>query len=162
MTNKGFTLIELMITVSVLAISVAIAVPSFNYVMQSNRVSSKTNAVIGAFNLARVEAIKRGTSVIISSSDTSVVGNNWGLGFRVWIDLDSDSVYDVGEELRVFESLPNGITLDGANTTYTFRSTGFLASSGTLNLCSDFSGLAGRQMSLALSGRIQTSQTACP
>ena len=57
-TSRGFTLVELMITIAVLAIGSALAYPSFSGVMRSNRVATSTNGLLAAFNLARSEAIR--------------------------------------------------------------------------------------------------------
>lgn len=59
----GFTLVELMVTVAVAAILIAIAVPSFSHMIASNRLNTATNEVVGALNTARLEAIKRNADV---------------------------------------------------------------------------------------------------
>ncbi|MFC4727894.1 GspH/FimT family pseudopilin [Coralloluteibacterium thermophilus] len=56
--TRGFTLIELMVTIAVLAIMVAIAFPSFQGVIRSNRAATATNEMIAAINLARTEALR--------------------------------------------------------------------------------------------------------
>ena len=61
--NRGFSLLELMITITVMAILVAIALPNFRDVIYRNQVSSASNAVLAAVNYARSEAITRGQLV---------------------------------------------------------------------------------------------------
>lgn len=61
--GAGFTLVELMVTLAVLAILLGIAVPSFQSVIQNNRLDAARNDVLGALNFAKVEAIRRNTSV---------------------------------------------------------------------------------------------------
>ena len=58
--SRGFTLIELMVTLTVMAILLSIAAPSFTSLMAANRMSTQTNEFIGALNLARSEAVRRG------------------------------------------------------------------------------------------------------
>lgn len=74
--NSGFTMIELMITVVVLAIIAAIAVPSFQTLVENNRITTQSNALLGALQLARSEAIKRGVNVSVAAEAGGFV-NGW-------------------------------------------------------------------------------------
>lgn len=67
-TNLGFTLIELMAAVAVAAIMLVLAVPAFNHLIISSRLTSTANGVVGAINTARVEAIKRNAPVAFCGS----------------------------------------------------------------------------------------------
>jgi type IV fimbrial biogenesis protein FimT len=69
----GFTLVELMITVAVAAVLVMIAVPSFNNIINANRLSTAANGIVGALNVARMEAIKRNAGTQFCSN---LAGNN--------------------------------------------------------------------------------------
>ncbi|MBD8871997.1 GspH/FimT family pseudopilin [Rhodanobacter sp. DHB23] len=68
---RGFTIVELMITVAVAAILLIIAVPSFNNIINTNRLNTAVNAMVGALNSARMEAIKRNGSVQFCSNSAS-------------------------------------------------------------------------------------------
>lgn len=96
--SKGFTLVELMITIAVVAILAAIAFPSFQSTLRSNRVASGINEASGLVALARSEAIrnKRGGGVCGSSTGTSCDGS-WSKGMLAWADVDGDSGYSTGE-----------------------------------------------------------------
>lgn len=69
--NTGFTLIELIVTLAVAAIILTIGVPSFQEALQNNRRTTQVNEIIGAFNIARSEAIKRGMKVTMCKSADS-------------------------------------------------------------------------------------------
>jgi len=69
---RGFTLIELMITLAVAVILLVIAVPSFRTMTISNRLTTTANAVVGALNITRMEAIKRNTGVQLCSNNASL------------------------------------------------------------------------------------------
>ncbi|MDO1527504.1 GspH/FimT family pseudopilin [Fulvimonas sp. R45] len=74
--QRGFTLVELMVTVAVLAILLAIAVPSFRSLTLSNRLATTANDIVGALNTARMEAVKRNASVQFCSNSSSANGTD--------------------------------------------------------------------------------------
>ncbi|WP_438438153.1 GspH/FimT family pseudopilin [Hydrogenophilus thermoluteolus] len=61
----GVTLVELMVTIAVAAILLAVAVPGFRNLIVSNRLTATTNAFVAALNLARIEAVKRNARVTL-------------------------------------------------------------------------------------------------
>jgi type IV fimbrial biogenesis protein FimT len=63
--SAGFTLLELMIATTVLAIGISIAVPSFTDIIRRNRLTTQTNGLMSALAIARSEAVKRGTPVTV-------------------------------------------------------------------------------------------------
>ncbi|NEX17169.1 MAG: hypothetical protein C1943_11185 [Halochromatium sp.] len=104
----GITLIELVITLSIAAILMTIAVPSFQGLTRANRIAALTNELSSALQLARSEAITRGQTVTLCESDdildatpscNPASGDNWNLGWLVFVDNDNDGVLDAGEEL---------------------------------------------------------------
>ncbi len=89
--QRGFTLVELMVTLAVLAILAAVAVPSFQGTIRLNRVSTCNNSMLAALNLARSEAIKtRGFAEVCASVDGTACGADWSQGWMVWTDTDRD------------------------------------------------------------------------
>ncbi len=76
---RGFTLVEMMITITVAAILLMIAVPSFTNIINSNRLKTTANAMIGALNTARMSAVQRNASVqFCSNSAASNTGDALG------------------------------------------------------------------------------------
>ncbi|MCC4587440.1 Tfp pilus assembly protein FimT/FimU [Xanthomonas sp. NCPPB 1067] len=112
--SAGFTLVELMITIAVLAILLTIALPSFRGVIRSNRVASATNESIGLLSLARSEAIRnrRGGGVCGSASGTAC-DNNWGSGMLAWADSDGDGAFKSGDTVLRFVSIDRSLTNSG-------------------------------------------------
>ncbi|WP_018952232.1 GspH/FimT family pseudopilin [Thioalkalivibrio sp. AKL12] len=86
--SHGFTLIELMITIAVAAILMAIAVPNFMNLRISNGLTTQANELITAVNIARSEAIKRNRSVrfcrTTSSTATQCAGAGSSGGWTNW------------------------------------------------------------------------------
>ncbi len=68
---KGFTLVELMVTIAVAATLLVIAVPSFRSIINSNRLTTAANTVVNALNVARMEAIKRNAYTQLCSDSAS-------------------------------------------------------------------------------------------
>lgn len=69
--GAGFTMIELMITVALASILLAVAVPSFNQMIVSGRLTAQTNEMVAALSLARSEAIKRNANVTLCRADNN-------------------------------------------------------------------------------------------
>lgn len=99
--GAGFTLIELMVTLAVIAILLAIAVPSFVSFTQSNRVAAEVNTLAGDLQFARAEAIKEGqpVSLCISSDGATcaTTGNGWQAGWIVFSDPNDNRAVDTGD-----------------------------------------------------------------
>ena len=96
---SGFTLIELMVTITILAILLAIGVPSFGSMIRSGQVASETNTFLAALNSARSEASKRGLPVTVcAASDKSLTACGDGSGWQTngWLII-TDAAGDPGK-----------------------------------------------------------------
>lgn len=116
--NRGFTLVELVITLAVAAILVTLAVPSFSQFVKNNRLITQANDFVTALNVARSEAIKRGDRVTLckSSNQVSCAGSgNWEQGWIVFADVNDDGVVSnpATNILRVHGALDGNVTLKG-------------------------------------------------
>lgn len=90
---RGFTVIELVITVAVLAILVAIATPSFRELSLNNRATSATNNLLADLALARNEAVKSARVAYVTAT-----GGNWNNGWAVWVDANGNGSRDTADE----------------------------------------------------------------
>jgi type IV fimbrial biogenesis protein FimT len=121
---SGVTLIELTMTMAIVAVLMAVAIPSFQYVTNANRMASEVNALLGDMQFARGEAIKQGLTVIVctSSSDQkscSGTSANWQSGWIVYVDTNNNGSFDSGEPVvRVAKAFKGTDTFtDKANST---------------------------------------------
>ena len=155
----GFTIIELMIAVALIAIVAAIATPSFSFMITNNRMASEVNQFVGSLHFTRSEAIKRGENVRVCTSVDGAscdASNDWTNG---WIAIvDSSSTV-----LKVYPALRGGDTLIGDGNTgdaIRFNANGFATGfNGTVKMCESNNDLNNaRGVIVAATGRIRLAQ----
>jgi type IV fimbrial biogenesis protein FimT len=149
--RRGFTLLELMITIAVLAILVTVGVPGFQELIQNNRVTTQTNELVTALNLARTEAVKRGRHVQVAVSK----------GDPGWTATVSVAGSPPSEALREIDRGGSAVTvLEGATVVY--DPTGAPDDSVEFVMQPEAcSGNKSRVISLGLSGQLTTTKQDC-
>lgn len=123
--TSGFTLIELMVTLAILAILTMFALPSFRDTIRRNQVSSGSNALLADLNYARAEAINRGQLVTLCpSTDGSncATSTAWGTGWLVYTypagAASSNKAYVAGNILLRSATKQNGTGIWSGQATY--------------------------------------------
>ncbi len=104
LASRGFTLMELMVAVSVLGILTAVAVPSFTNMINTNRLASQSNELLSAFQFARMEAIRTNSTVTFcgaSAADASEDDDCADGQQPFWVVLGSTED-GKQEQLRIF------------------------------------------------------------
>ena len=123
--QTGVTLVELMVTISILAILAAIAMPNFASLMLTNRLASQTNDVMAAVTTARAEAIRRNQRVVVCRYDginangtvpatfaCNTTAGVWG-GVVVFNDANGNNAYDgANADPRLNEELIKVVRFD--------------------------------------------------
>lgn len=114
-SNRGFSMIELLVTLTVVGILMAVALPNLSDMVKSNAVAAQSNHFSTTINLARSEAVKRNLNVFICVRDGSActTSGEWEDGWIVFADINGNNALDAGEEISL---------IDGLTTNYTLRS----------------------------------------
>ncbi len=159
---RGFTLIELMITIAIAVILLMVAVPSFDAVRLSSRLNTFSNNFVASVHLARSEAIKRNATVTLcSSTNGTSCGGAWNNG---WIVLVGAT------RLHAEPALPTGMVLSesSALTSLSFDPSGVGSTAANLTLCRSTPSVGSQQRTITVSatGRPDvtrvTGATTCP
>lgn len=137
-TQSGFSLIELMVAVAIVAILASIATPSLTDMLAQNRLSTQVNDLIGAVNFARSEAIKRNQNIsLCRTSSADSMGCADGGTWSHWIVVTgAGNVLRRGSVSGAGSTLTVSSTLDSAR--LTFASSGLstaLDAANTLTVC---------------------------
>lgn len=141
---KGFTVIELMITVAVIGILLAVGLPGFQDTISRIGTNSQAKTLVASLNFARSEAIKRGIPVSVcgSSTGTDCAVDSWNDGWIVFVDSNNDAdgaggSVDAGDTvLRLYQDLGgNALTFTAALQQYDSQGFGLNTAAQTFLLC---------------------------
>ncbi len=131
--DNGFTIIEIVITLTLVAILVAMAAPGFRSIVNNNQMTTQANELVASLMMARSEAVKRGTNVSVCASIDSAACNgstNWDTGWIVFTDNQVAGTVDGGDSIiQTRGKTRKGITLVVSGMTFIrYQPSGFVAS----------------------------------
>lgn len=172
---SAFTLIELMVTLAVVAVLAAIAVPNMRSIIQNNRIMTQTNNLLSDVNLARSEAVKRAVNVVICTWNSTATptapscngSGNWSTGRIIWADTNNSGALDAGELIRSREGVVS-MTLTPVNAVdpISFNSRGLPVAGGAdFRLCDYRGASSAKQIRITATGQSlvpATSVSSCP
>jgi type IV fimbrial biogenesis protein FimT len=170
--QAGFTIIELMVSITVLGVLLGVGVPAFNDLIRNNRLATQANAIVGALNYARGETATRGIPIAICAAsatqgECSDDEADWANGWIVFTDRSGTvGVIDGTDQvLQTGSGLSGGFSITTAQSfvrfgigaqpttelTFTIRplDSRYCASTGQ------------RRVSVSVTGRINTSKSTC-
>jgi type IV fimbrial biogenesis protein FimT len=149
--NSGFTIMELMTTIAIIAVLAAIAVPNMIGWRSGTRLQGAVENLRGDLQLAKLKAVQENGSV-------TVLFLAGGTSYEVFMDNANTGVRDAGERRFRLRDLPAGVSIDLGGTTFggndyvTFNNRGFPVNAGVVAV--DSSSGAGRDINLSRVGRI--------
>jgi type IV fimbrial biogenesis protein FimT len=160
----GFTLIELMVTLAVAIVILAIGIPAFNAMSARDMSAATVNGLVTALQHARTEAVSRGEGV-------SVVGSNYNQGWLVKVATAADT-----DPIRVYTApRPGQVKIEGGASPLTFNSRGettgnflftvcaFKSAYGSSDTCASSSVVKRRYLCVTRAGQIRTQDVnTCP
>lgn len=161
--DGGFTLVELMITLVIASILLAVTVPGLATLVDNNRIQTGAQSLFSALMLTRTEALKRNREVIMCKSDDGLdcdtgTGTNWEQGWLVYVDTDGGSDVDANEILSVQGAFNGGLTLRVTGSDFTnlvsYGTDGSASGTGTFILCNEKGDTDNaREVQISLTGR---------
>jgi type IV fimbrial biogenesis protein FimT len=157
--SNGFTLIELMIVIAIVAILASIGFPSFRLLIQNNNMTAQANGLLGVLQLARSEAVTQRQRVTVCPSNdqstcNSVDWNDGGLARR-----------NDGTIIRVIPASDDTSTLGAVSIVY--ETDGTSAGGGALRICDERGDASSRTINVNAAGQAssrtyQAGDLACP
>lgn len=145
----GFTLTEMMVTLAIAAILAALAAPSFNGLIDSQRAKSAATDITIALSRARAEALKRSTNMTLSPKS-----GDWTNGWQMLDPVSSTAIED--------HAAANGVVISGPSTVI-FQSSGRVSGTATptFSITVTNNTSATRCVSVDLSGRPKSRAGSC-
>ncbi len=162
--QQGFTLLEMMVTITIAGILLAIAVPALGTFIRGSRVSGSARDFVVDFSQARNEAILRATTVsVCTSSDLATCdGSGWNSGRLVFVDGGTVGTVDPGDQiLSVTRPLNSALTTTAsgvaAGNVLTYSPQGRLTGIGQITVCA--TGQQQRNVNIRASGSATLDRT---
>lgn len=158
-TGSGFTLIELMVTLTILGLLFVVAVPAFRAMMLNNRLTASSDSLVNYLNYARSISLNDSMSVMvcpIGALNTINCGNNWNSG---WIVVGQPT----GKTAVLLKSQQNSatspITISSSAASVTFDSHGLAVTQSNFKLCDARGGQFARSVMVSATGYVQSGAT---
>lgn len=163
-SGLGFTLVELLVAIAVLAVFLGIAIPSYNEMILGSKLRAYANELVAGAVLARSEAIKRNSVVrmCVSADGASCIAGGWEQGWLVFHDANDNGTIDVSETVLLRQkAATSGFKINGAVASVSFQRTGVGSTAVTLTVCRATPSVGGQErvVNITATGRASVSKT---
>ncbi len=157
--HHGFTLVELIITLAVLAILVAIGLPSFERALGDTRMRGQVSDFASAVRTARLLAVQRARPTAMAP-----LGNDWSSGWQVFADGNRNGKADAGETtvLKVAsDQIASGFKFGGDDRPFTFEPNGArgATSAASVTVCASHADTASQTISVSVTGNTEIAKS---
>lgn len=159
--NRGYTLVEVLICITILALLFAFAVPSFKKMITQNRIVAEINEVSAIIQFARHQAIDEHTVTLLCPTvDFLACSRDWNLPKMVFADINFNRLRDGDERILAGTSaISSHNYLTGPAGQIRFSEAGVVNSPATLTLCHrDNEREYARAVTISLQGRVKRSR----
>ncbi len=163
MRLRGLTLIELITALAVLGVLAALAVPTFTELLLDSRRSASVNALVGAVQLARSEAVKRTRPVTVckTADGLSCAGSaaDWSGGWLVFVPSQPTrpTRFDTGAVVLRVDQPPYRGTISANRDAFVFRPAPQRSTNGTVMFCDQRGSTSARAVIVSHTGRPRSS-----
>ncbi|MCK5725300.1 MAG: GspH/FimT family pseudopilin [Thiotrichaceae bacterium] len=163
--NQGYTLVEVLIVLAITSLLTYIASPTFSSMLNSNRMSTRSNELLAVLNFTRSSAVTHGDSVTLckkNSTSTNCDNNaEWEDGWIVFYDKNDNGNIDSGETiLNVYQGMNKTISLSYTHNRLVYNNEGFsYGYSGTFLLCDSRGNSARKGIIISTNGRPRKANT---
>ena len=165
--QRGFTLVEVLVTLAVASVLFATAVPSMQDFITRNHMSTEVNNFIASLYVARSEAVKRVQTVAVCPANSDftdcIDSTDWQGGWMVFLDANQDGKLTNGSDeiLQRYPALPSRFAVNGNQSLFAYDSSGQLynpGSNGTYTFCDTGSVAKTRKITVSREGRVRVDQ----
>lgn len=170
--NAGLTLIELLVTISVVAILAGLAVSNFRTLINNSIRTATVNNFVGYLQYARGEAIKRNVNIVICKStdgESCVTSGEWEAGWLVFLDhdddgvledIDADDVLAKGIEiLKIQTALDGSISFRSSSNVIAYKRDGTTDGTIDFTFCDSRGASYSKTVNVYMTGRQEVSET---
>lgn len=150
-----------MVVIAVIGVLAAIAIPTFRTMGYTSKRAAVVNDLLAAFQMARSESIKRGTSISVCAGNGSCTGaTTWTQGWTLFVNTNGNTTLDTGELiLKQGKAAPKDISVNTTSAMVTFRPYNVLMVGGTLTICTPLPPTENRDIVISSVGRARAVTT---
>ena len=162
---RGFSMIEMMMGIAILAILIKIAAPSFSDFISKSRLTSSVSTLVADLNYARGEAIMRNAPVIVcakvSNASSCATTPTWQTGWVVCVDANSDNVCDtasatVPNPIRVRNGVSSTTPINAGAAVTRFSTVGAVTGNGAFTVTGGPSSSPSRTIQVTSNGYVRS------